>query len=204
MFLSIIIPCYNESKRIGATLDKIGTYLEEEAYDYEIIIVDNGSTDKTMSIALNRKKAIPNLRIVMQKSRGKGWAVMQGMLEAQGDYRLFIDADNSTDIRQLKNLLEFAERGCDVVIGSRKTTGALISRPQQKYRVFLSGLFTFIANLIIPLGIKDTQNGFKLFSREAAENIFPRLTTFYWAFDVEVLALATKFGFKIKEVPIAG
>lgn len=202
MFLSVVIPCYNEEERIGKTLQTIASYFKDKPYEWEVIVVDNGSTDKTRNVAENFHSQIPHLTIFSKKSHGKGWAVKQGMLLAKGDFRLFTDADNSTDISHVETFLEWAEKGYDVVISSRKIEGAKITHPQPVSRVALGNLFTFVVNLIIPLGIKDTQNGFKLFTAKAAEKIFPHQTIFYWAFDVEILALAKQFEFKIKEVPI--
>lgn len=203
MYLSVIIPCYNEENRIGKTLEAIYAFLKEKSYTWEIIIVDNGSTDGTRNLVEEYAERIPSLRLIERRSHGKGWAVKQGMLEAKGEYRLFTDADNSTDITQLDKLLPWATHGADVVISSRKAEGAVITEKQPPLRVVLGKVFAFFVRMVVPIGdIKDTQNGFKLFSRQAAEKIFPHQTIFYWAFDVEVLALARIFGFKIKEVPI--
>lgn len=204
MYLSVIIPAYNEEKRITTTLEAIYSYLREKPYEWEMIVVDNGSTDGTRQLVEEYADRIKNLRLVERRSHGKGWAVKQGMLEAEGEYRLFTDADNSTDITQLDKLLPWATHGADVIISSRKKHGAVIVEKQSFYRRWLGNLFPLLVRLFVPQlrDIKDTQNGFKLFSRQAAEKIFPHQTIFYWAFDVEILALAKIFGFKIKEVPI--
>jgi dolichyl-phosphate beta-glucosyltransferase len=202
MKLSIIIPCYNEERRIGTTLERMREYLSYQNYKWEIIVVDNGSSDGTRDVVRGFQDSMPNLRIVEENCYGKGWAVRQGMLAARGDYRLFTDADNSTDIAQVDDLLQEAYNGYDVVISSRRAEGAVIIHPQPWYRRILGDLFVLLVRLIVPLGIKDTQNGFKLFSREAAEGIFPHQNIFYWAFDVEILALADRLGYTTKEVPI--
>lgn len=202
MYLSIIIPCYNEQDRLPTTLAAIKNYLSAQAYDYEVIVVDNGSTDQTRNIVESFVPLLPSLRIVSKKSHGKGWAVKQGMLEATGELRLFTDADNSTDISQIEKLLPYINEGYDVVISSRRLPESVLTHPSPKFRQFLSSLFAFVVSLILPTGVKDTQNGFKLFTKKAAESIFPQQAIYYWAFDVEILALARKFGFKIKEVPI--
>jgi dolichyl-phosphate beta-glucosyltransferase len=201
MYLSVIIPCYNEELRLPSTLNRVNEYLSKQSYAHEIIVVDNGSTDGTIELVKKYQKTLPTLRLLNEKSFGKGWAVKQGMLNAQGEYRLFTDADNSTDIAQIERLLAYTP-AFEVVISSRKAPGAKLAYPQPKYRVFLGNLFAFIVSLIVPLGVRDTQNGFKLFSRNAAEKIFSRQKINYWAFDVEILALARKFKFPIKEVPI--
>lgn len=203
MYLSIIIPCYNEEARIGRTLRAIHSYIKTKDYSWEIIVVDNGSRDRTREVVEAHAALIPNLKLMSRQSHGKGWAVKQGMLAATGEYRLFTDADNSTDIAQLDKLLPWATHGADVVISSRKAPGAVITEKQPPHRVWLGNLFSLFVRTIVPLGgIKDTQNGFKLFTKQAAEKIFPHQSIYYWAFDVEILALAKIFGFKVKEVPI--
>lgn len=202
MLISIIIPCYNEEQRIGKTLEAIHSYLSSKEYLFEILVVDNGSKDKTKKVITDASEKMPGIRLISHRSYGKGWAVKQGMLEAKGDYRLFTDADNSTDISHIDKLLPFALDGFDVVISSRRIEGAVISHPQPWYRQILGNLFAKLVRIIVPLGIKDTQNGFKLFSAKVAEDIFTRQSIYFWAFDVEILALARKRGYKIKEVPI--
>lgn len=203
MLISVIIPCYNEEQRIKSTLERIHEYLSQQSYQSEVIVVDNGSKDGTREVVQSYAAQMPNLRLLSKKSHGKGWAVKEGMLEAKGDYRLFTDADNSTDISHLGKFLDAAiNDGYDVVISSRRIEGAHLAHPQPWYRRILGDIFALIVRSIMPLGIRDTQNGFKLFSANATERIFPQQTIFYWAFDVEVLALAQKFGFNIKELPI--
>ena len=202
MLISIIIPCYNEEKRIGKTLQAVNHFLTKQTYSYEVIVVDNGSDDRTEEIVKEFQKEMPNIRLLRKEKYGKGWAVKEGMLAAEGDYRLFTDADNSTDISQTNDLLEQAKQGYDVVVGSRQIKGAKILHPQSATRSFLGKIFRAVVKMLVPLPVKDTQNGFKLFSKEAAEKIFPKQRSLYWAFDVEILALASKMGFKIKESPI--
>jgi dolichyl-phosphate beta-glucosyltransferase len=202
MYLSVIIPCYNEEKRIGMTLDAIDRYLSKQSYDWEVIVVDNGSTDGTIAMVETYRSRLRSLTIIEENCYGKGWAVRQGMLAARGKYRLFTDADNSTDIHQVAALLVHATRGYDLVVSSRRVEGARIIHPQPLHRRFLGDTFSWLVRSIVPLGIKDTQNGFKLFSDRAAEHIFAHQTIFYWAFDVEVLALAKKFGYQVMEAPI--
>ena len=203
MYLSVVIPAYNEEKRIEKTLLSVHEYLSRQSYDYEIIVVSDGSKDNTVSIVSNLKSQISNLKIVDDKeNHGKGWAVRQGMLEAQGDYRLFMDADNSTTVEQVEGFLPHFSGGYDVVIGSRRIAGANIAVKQPWIRDFLGGVFRLIVHTLVPLGIKDSQAGFKCFSRKATEAVFAKQTIFRWAFDVEILAIARKLGFKIKEAPI--
>ncbi|HEY4494666.1 MAG TPA: dolichyl-phosphate beta-glucosyltransferase [Candidatus Paceibacterota bacterium] len=203
MYLSIIIPCYNEEKRLGKTLSRIHDFMSSQSYSYEVIVVDNGSKDKTAEIANSFQNKIPTLKVILRKSHGKGWAVKQGMLEAVGEYRLFTDADNSTDISQVDKLISYAKSGYDVVISSRKAKGAVLVPPQPFHRIWLGNIFAFTVRHLLPLGdIKDTQNGFKLFTAESATKIFRHQSIYYWAFDVEILTLAKAFGYKIVEVPI--
>src|SRR3989344_4479128 len=138
MRLSIIIPAYNEEKRIEKTLLSVDEYLSRQSYDYEIIVVSDGSKDNTTEIVANRKSQIANLKLIDSKeNHGKGWAVRQGMLEAQGDYRLFMDADNSTTVDQVSGFLTYLAEGYDIVIGSRRIKGANIAVRQPWFRDFL-------------------------------------------------------------------
>lgn len=202
MLVSIIIPCKNEEKRIGKTLEAVHGYLTKQDYEYEIIVVNNGSHDRTVFEVERRMKTIPHLRLITENAYGKGWAVHQGMLKAHGDWRLMTDADNSTDISHLGKFLEAGLAGNDVVISSRRLEESDIKNPQPWYRQILGNVFAGLVRTIVPTGVKDTQNGFKLFSREAVERIFPLQTIFYWAFDIEVLHLARELRLEVKELPI--
>lgn len=200
--LSIIIPAYNEAKRLPKTLSEIDKYLSKQNYNYEILVINDGSKDETSDVinGLN----IKNLRFIDNKeNHGKGYVVRQGMLEAKGKYRLFTDADNSTSIDQVENILPWFDKGYEVIIGSREVAGAKLAVPQPWIRRFLGGTFRFIVNVFTGLWeIKDTQCGFKAFSDKAVDDIFPRLTLDRWAFDVEILCLARKLNYKVKEVPV--
>jgi dolichyl-phosphate beta-glucosyltransferase len=202
MYISVIIPCYNEERRIGKTLARITEYFQNSSLEHEILVVDNGSRDRTREIIREYAKEHHAVRLISKQRYGKGWAVKQGMLEAKGDFRLFTDADNSTDISHLPAFIDAAEQGYEVVISSRRIEGAVLTHPQPPIRRMLGNIFAGLTHILVPLGIKDTQNGFKLFRGEAAEKIFRHQTSYYWAFDIEILALAQKFGFRIKELPI--
>lgn len=203
MYLSVIIPAYNEEKRIEKTLLSVHGYLSQQSYEYEIIVVSDGSKDDTVGVVSSFKSQIPNLKIIDNKeNHGKGWAVKQGMLEATGDFRLFMDADNSTTIEQVGGFLPYFSQDYDIVIGSRRIEGANIAAKQALIRDFLGGVFRFIVHSLVPLGVRDSQAGFKVFSRKVTEAIFIKQTIFRWAFDVEILAIARRMGFKIKESPI--
>ena len=196
MLLSVIIPAYNEEKRLGKTLEAIRAYLSKQAYEWEVIVVNNNSTDATRAVAEKY-----NVRIIDEQRPGKGYAVTRGMLEATGELRLFTDADNSTSIDHLDHMMPFV-RDYDVIIGSLAVSGARIVRGEPWYRVMMGKLGNKWIQAWAVWGINDTQRGFKLFKAQAVEKIFPKLTIFGWGFDVEVLALAKKFGFKIKEIPV--
>lgn len=203
MYLSVIIPAYNEEKRIAKTLQSVDAYLKQQSYDYEILVVNDGSKDKTAEVVKGAVAYVANLRLIDNKeNHGKGWVVKQGMLEAQGEIRLFTDADNSTSLDQIANFLPYFAQGYDIVLGSRRIKGAVIAAKQPWIRDFLGGIFRLIVHTIVPVGVKDSQAGFKAFSAKATEAIFPQQTIARWAFDVEILAVARKMGFKIKEVPI--
>ncbi len=205
MRLSIIIPVYNEEKRLPKTLKDIDGYLSKQPYDYEILVVDNGSTDKTVQFVKDSAERIRGLKLIEGSSkRGKGFAVKKGMLASQGDFRIFVDADNSTSLDQIEKMWPEFEKGCDIAIGSRDVKGAVLDPPQPWLRDMVLGEgFKLYRKLIIGLwGIQDTQCGFKCFTKKAAEEIFPKCKIEDFAFDPEILVIAKKHGYKIKEIPV--
>jgi dolichyl-phosphate beta-glucosyltransferase len=204
MYLSIIIPAYNEEKALPNTLKEIDKYLSKQSYDYEILVVNDGSKDRTAEVGREQVSAIRNLRIIdNKKNHGKGYVVRQGMLAAKGEYRIFSDADNATSIDQIENMLPQFEQGYEVVIGSRDIKGTIIAAPQPWWRIMLGNVFNLLVQVISGLwGIWDTQCGFKGFSAKAAKDIFARCKINRFAFDVEVLTIAKKMGYKIKEIPV--
>lgn len=203
IYLSVIIPAYNEEKRLTRTLEEIDKYLRTQTYDYEIIVVNSGSTDRTAEIVKEKQKAMKNLNLLEVENRGKGYAVKQGMLKAQGKFRLFTDADNSTSIDQVEKMWSWFEKGYDLVIGSRDMKGAVLDPPQPCYRRLLGLGFRFLAHLICGTwGILDTQCGFKCFREKAGKDIFSKSKVNGFSFDVEVIMLAKRLGYKIKEIPI--
>ena len=175
--------------------------MQTREYTFEIIVVENGSTDNTKKILEELSYILP-MRIVYENKPGKGRAVKRGMYEAVGEYKLFTDADNSTDIHHIEKLLSYAQQEYDIVISSRKTKDSIIKKQQSSLRRLLGNVFIMFVKIVIPLGLHDTQNGFKLFSKKAADKIFPNQTILDWAFDVEVLTLARLLGFSVMEVPI--
>ncbi|MBZ9578411.1 glycosyltransferase family 2 protein [Patescibacteria group bacterium] len=204
MHLSVIIPAYNEEERLPKTLREIDEYLRKQNYESEIIVVSDGSTDRTVEIVKNLMNEIKNLKLVeFEKKRGKGFGVRQGMLRASGEYRVFTDADNSTSIDQVEKMWPEFEVGFDIIIGSRDIKGAVIAVPQSWFRRRLGDIFNLIVQVISGLwGIWDTQCGFKGFIKKAAEDIFPKTVINRFAFDVEVLILAKKLGYRFKEIPV--
>lgn len=202
--LSVIVPAYNEEERLLGTLREINKYLRSQNYEPEILVVSDGSTDRTNEITKNLMAEIKNLRLLeFPKKRGKGFGVRQGMLEAEGDYRLFTDADNSTSVDQVEKMLPYFKEGCNIVIGSRDIKGAILDPPQPWQRRVTGGIFKLVRKMIVGLWeIEDTQCGFKCFTKKAAEKIFPKCKIDRFSFDAEVLLIAKKFKYKIKEVPI--
>ena len=205
MYLSVIIPAYNEEKRLPKTLEEIDKYLSKQNYDYEILAVNDGSKDKTVEVAKSLLLKIRNLKVTGYKvNQGKGYAVRFGMLEARGDYRIFTDADNSTSIDQIEKMWIEFKNGYDIIIGSRDVKGAVLDPPQPFLRnVILGQSFKLFRKFIVGLwGIQDTQCGFKCFTKKAAENIFPKCKINRFAFDPEILIIAKKMSYKIKEIPV--
>ncbi len=205
MHLSVIIPAYNEERRISKTLLDIDKYLSKQKYGYEILVVSDGSKDRTSFVVEKFQGVIKNLRLIANpENHGKGYVVRQGMLEAEGDFRIFTDADNSTTIDQIEKMWPHLERGYEVVIGSRDVKGAVIAVKQPWFRrVLLGNTFNLLVQIICGLwGIWDTQCGFKCLTKKAVEEIFPKCKIDRWAFDPEILVIAKKMGYKIKEVPI--
>ena len=205
MHLSIIIPAYNEEKRLPKTLAEIDKYLKKQNYNYEIIVVSDGSKDKTVEVVENLKPQIANLRLIDKKENyGKGYGVRLGMLEAKGEYRLFSDADNSTSIDQVEKMWPEFKKGYDVVIGSRDIKGAILDPPQPFLRKMILGKgFRILTQIICGTWeILDTQCGFKGFTQKAARDIFSECKINRFAFDPEVLVVAKKSGYRIKEIPV--
>lgn len=208
IYLSVIIPAYNEAKRIVRTLESVHEYLSRQDYEYEVIVVNDGSRDKTAYVAkdfnLRYGGAFKNYRVIDNKvNRGKGYAVKCGMLEAKGKYRLFMDADNSVTIDTVEEFIpQIDVAGSDVVIGSIKLGNALALERNGIHRRILSTLSKLPVRLFATPGIYDTQRGFKLFTAEAADTIFPKQTIERFGFDIELIVIALENGFKVKELPV--
>jgi dolichyl-phosphate beta-glucosyltransferase len=202
--LSVIIPAYNEEKRLPKTLKEIDEYLRKQNYESEIIVVSDGSKDRTCEVVENLKFKIANLRLICEKiNRGKGYGVKIGMLNAKGKYRLFTDADNSTPINQIEKFWPEFEKGADIVIASRDKKGAILDPPQPLFRRFTGEVFKYLRKIIVGLWeIEDSQCGFKCFKDKAAKDIFSKSKISRFAFDPEILLIGKKLGYKIKEVPV--
>ncbi len=201
-FLSVIIPAHNESKRLPITLLDIDKRMSGVDYDYEILVVENGSKDNTAEIVRKMMPTIKGLRLMELQIGSKGNAVRQGMLVAQGKYRLFMDADNATTVDHFEKMRPFFDEGYGVVICSRAHKESKLDPPQPIYRQIPGKIGNLIIQILVLPGVWDSQCGFKAFSAEAAEKIFKLSRIAGWGFDVEILALAKKFGFRIKEVPV--
>ncbi|MEM7133754.1 MAG: dolichyl-phosphate beta-glucosyltransferase [Chloroflexota bacterium] len=205
-FLSVIVPAYNEEKRIAKTLNAIYKYLALKTFSWELLIVIDGATDNTIGQVLDfAKDKEGEIRWIDRKeNRGKGYTVREGMLAANGSYCLFTDADNSTDISHFDQMELLIRSGKDIVICSRDSkdvAGACQAIPQPFHKRLLGNIGNLIIQFIAVPGIWDTQCGFKLFSREAALKIFPLIQNERWMFDVEVLALARRYDYSIGIVP---
>ena len=201
--LTVIIPAYNEEKRLGGTLEKIRAYLDGKPWSYEVIVVDDGSRDGTVDLVEKWEKGFPQLRHVKNATnRGKGFSVRNGMLRGKGRLLLFTDSDLSTPIEDIDKLMDAIDGGCDMAIGSRAIEGSNVLVSQPAYRVFMGKVFNLLVRIIFGSSIRDTQCGFKLFRREAAEVIFPRQTIWRFGFDVEIVFIGERLGYRVCEVPV--
>lgn len=205
IYLSVVIPVYNEANRIGKSLDRIIEYLKQQRYLAELIIVDDGSSDDTESIvkSIQSKTSIPLNLLQYAPNHGKGYAVKTGMLAAKGEFVLFTDADLSTPIEEVKRFLNIMnEQQCQIIIGSRSLTGSQILKHQPWFREKMGKIFNrFVQYLVFP-GIIDTQCGFKLFRQDIVIPLFTKQTIDRFSFDVEILYLAKQLGVKINEEPV--
>lgn len=203
MYLSIIIPAYNEEANISDTLKDIARYLKEKDYEYEVIVVDDGSTDKTIDIA-NSLKNLLHMFIVSGDGRnhGKGHAVKKGVLSAKGDFILFMDADNATRIDQFDKLMAAALKGNNAVLASRRIPGAEVKSHQPWYRIILGNIYILLSRIILDVSVPDYNCGFKLYTKDTARFLFSKLNRNDWSFDSELVYLIHKFNIKSKSVPV--
>jgi dolichyl-phosphate beta-glucosyltransferase len=203
IYLSIVVPAYNEEKRLGTTLDRLTAYMGAQGYSYEILVVDDGSVDGTVDLIRERARRRGDIRLVKNAvNRGKGYSVRHGIEEARGEYSLFSDADLSTPIEDVEKLFPKLKKGFDVAIGSRALKESDVRVHQPWYRELMGKTFNKIVRLIVLHGIKDTQCGFKLFKTSVAKEVFSRQRIERFSFDVEALFIAQKRGYRIAEVPV--
>jgi dolichyl-phosphate beta-glucosyltransferase len=200
---SIVIPAYNEGARLGATLEKVLKYVREQGWNAEVIVVNDGSRDNTAELVREFAKKDPVLRLVENPdNRGKGYSVRNGMLNARGEVVVFSDADLSSPIEEMPKLLAALGAGADIAIGSRWLRAELQTQRQSLHRQLFGRVFNLLLKIILGLRFKDTQCGFKAFTRRAAQTILPLQRIERWGFDPEILFLAGKFGFRAEEVPV--
>jgi len=202
--LSIVIPAYNEASVIGETLAEVSEYLEGRGLDYEIILVSDGSTDNTGKIAISARAKNSRIQVLTNESNmGKGFSVKRGCLAAKGRVIAFTDSDLSYPISEVEKPLKMIDSGeCDIAIGSRTVSGAVIAVHTSPLRKVMSKVFNLFVRLIAIHGIRDTQCGFKALSSKAARDIFSRQTMNGFSFDVEIIYIAKKLGYKVGEFPI--
>ena len=200
-FLSIIIPAHNEARRLPPSLEKIDAFLDTQPFDAEVLVVENGSIDDTLGIAESYAEKMPRLRVLHEDLRGKGLAVRRGMLAASGEYRFLCDADLSMPIEQITRFLPPELDGFDIAIGSREVAGS-VRYDEPWYRHQIGRVFNTMVRWVLLPGLQDTQCGFKCFRGDVAEKIFPLQILTGMSFDAEVLYIARKFGYTIREIPI--
>jgi dolichyl-phosphate beta-glucosyltransferase len=201
---SLVIPAYNESTRLGASLEEVFSYMAQHKCDAEVIVVNDGSRDNTAELVRGFAEKNPSLQLVENPgNRGKGYSVRNGMLRARGRVLLFTDADLSSPIEEVPKLLKALADGADVAIGSRWLRSELQTQRQPLHRQLFGRVFNLLLRATLGLRFRDTQCGFKAFRRSAAQAIFPLQKVERWGFDPEILFLARKFGFKVQEVPVA-
>ncbi len=207
LHLSLVIPAYNESSRLPATLESISRYLHDAPYTSEVLLVLNNCTDDTAHVVKSWQDKIPNLFIFDIKTpnhigNAKGYAIRYGLARARGEYHAFMDADNATELSEIDRFWPLFSQGYSVVIGSRYVNGSKIVVQQKLMRRFLSRVGNILIQALVLPGVQDTQCGFKVFTKEASQDIVASGRVYGWGADIEMLVIAKKFNYKIKEVPI--
>lgn len=203
IFLTIIIPAYNEEANIKNTLIEIAEYLKNKGLSYEMIVVDDGSADKTAKIAQDASGMFTDFRLLKnEKNKGKGSAVRKGMFAARGECALFMDADNSTSIYELDKFLPYFKEGYDIVIASRRLKDSMVEESQPFLRAKMGQFYILLTKIMLGLDLSDFNCGFKAYNTRSAMPIFKLQKMDDWSFDVELLFLANKYRLKIKEAPV--
>ena len=200
IFLSVIIPAHNEENRLPRALEQVLRFLKEQPFTSEVIVVENGSTDKTLQVAQKFAGEHKSVRVT-QSERGKGAAVKRGMLEAQGKYRFMCDADLSMPVEEITKFIPPALEDPDIAIASREARGA-VRYNEPSYRHLGGRGINFLIQLFILPGLNDTQCGFKCLRADVAEKVFNLQTLQGWSFDIEILYIARRYGYRIQEIPI--
>lgn len=200
IFLSIVIPAYNEESRLPGTLEQVFRFLEKQSFTSEVIVVENGSTDRTFEVAREFAKRHEKIR-VLRTERGKGAAVKRGMLEAQGDYRFMCDADLSMPVEEISKFIPPALTDLDIAIASREAKGS-VRYNEPRYRHFGGRGINYIIQVLALPGLNDTQCGFKCFRAGVVQDIFDKQTLRGWSFDIELLFIARRRGYRVREIPI--
>jgi glycosyltransferase involved in cell wall biosynthesis len=201
---SIVIPAFNESTRIPATLTSVVNCIRERGWNAEVIVVNDGSTDATAKVVRAFARTAPELRLIEnERNRGKGFSVRAGMLQALGEILVFTDADLSAGIGEAESLFAAIRAGADIAIGSRWLESSRQTHRQPLYRQFFGRCFNAVTRLVMHLPFADTQCGLKAFTRAAAQNVFQLQTIERWGFDPEILLIALKRGYHVVEVPVS-
>ncbi len=201
--LSLVVPCYDETHRLGPSIERILAWVRAQDFESEIVIVDDGSRDGTAEFAEQHLADARHVVLRHARNRGKGAALRTGMLAAVGRHVLFSDADLSTPIEEASKFLAAHAAGAPIVIGSRKTKGAAVTKRQNPLRENMGRVYTWLSNVLICPGVSDFTCGFKSFVRQAAQDVFSRVREEGWAYDSEVLYLARRLGYPVTEVPVA-
>lgn len=201
--LSVIIPCYNEKKRFNGGIEHFLNYLNGQKYQWEIILVNDGSSDNTLNLMKNISNKDKRIKVLSYaKNRGKGHAIKIGVEKAKGEMILFSDLDHSVPISTIESFFKYFQKGYDVVIGSRRVEGSKFLRHQHPLRENLGRGFTLLVRIFVDWPIKDATCGFKAFSQKAAKKLFSRISIYGWAFDAELLFLCKKYGYKYAQAPV--
>jgi dolichyl-phosphate beta-glucosyltransferase len=202
IYLSLVVPVFNEQDRIDNVV-KIYHFLKAQSYSNELIIINDGSIDQTL-VKLKKLQKKFNFKLISYSlNQGKGYAVKAGMLQAMGELRLFLDIDLSTPLTEIPKFIDQAQKGSEVIIGSRKTKGSRVLKHQSLLRENMGKTFTLLSRLILNTWVSDFTCGFKMFNKTATQKIFKKQTINRWGFDAEILFLANKYNYKIEEIPVS-